>query len=106
MYTVCVDDYLDLPQSSKFKPATASSSNPVTSTGVFLLVPYSLSHSFVVRKVPSLPSFATPGFGKSKIGSRNPVQVQRQTDAPEVTYVIQDSSSPGVKRTAVTERTP
>ncbi|PBL03621.1 ATP-dependent DNA helicase [Armillaria gallica] len=74
--------------SSKFKPATASSSNPVTST---------------VRKVPSLPSFATPGFGKSKIGSRNPVQVQRQTDAPEVTYVIQDSSSPGVKRTAVTE---
>ncbi|KAK0223213.1 DNA helicase [Armillaria fumosa] len=59
--------------SSKFKPATASSSNPVQST---------------VRRVPSLPSFATPGFGKSKIGSRNP---------------LQDSSSPGVKRTAVTE---
>lgn len=46
MYTVCVDDYLDLPQSSKFKPATASSSNPVTSTGVVLLVPYSLFSFF------------------------------------------------------------
>ncbi|KAK0204790.1 DNA helicase [Desarmillaria ectypa] len=74
--------------SSKFKPAKASSSSSVTSAA---------------RRVPSLPSFATPGFGKTKIGPGNSVHVKWQVDAPEVTYVVQKSSSPGVKRTVVTQ---